>query len=115
MKVKYTSAGDNLATVLSTAVQGGNPPSVAFVAQPGLMQDFVKQGALKPIEYARDVVEENFSQDYVDLGSVDGKLYGFVFKGANKSTVWYNVKAFEDAGVEPPADVGRPPHRARRR
>jgi alpha-glucoside transport system substrate-binding protein len=33
---------------------------------------------------------------------VNGKLYGFVFKGANKSTVWYNVKAFNDAGVQPP-------------
>ena len=29
-------------------------------------------------------------------------LYGFLFKAANKSTVWYNVAAFEDAGVEPP-------------
>ncbi len=27
--VTYTSAGDQLPTVLSTAVQGGNPPSVA--------------------------------------------------------------------------------------
>jgi alpha-glucoside transport system substrate-binding protein len=100
--VKYTSGGDNLATVLSTAVKGGNPPSMAFVGQPGLMQEFVKQGALKPIEYARDVVEQNFTKDIVDLGSVDGKLYGFVFKGANKSTVWYNVKAFQDAGIQPP-------------
>ncbi len=101
--VKYTSAGDQLPTVLSTAVQGGNPPSVAFVAQPGLMKDFVDRGALKPIEYARSVVEQNFAKDWVDLGSVNGKLYGFVFKGANKSTVWYNVKAFNDAGVKPPA------------
>jgi alpha-glucoside transport system substrate-binding protein len=100
--VKFTSAGDQLPTVLSTAVQGGNPPSVAFVAQPGLMQDFVKRGALKPIDYAKSVVQDNFSQDWVDLGSVNGKLYGFVFKGANKSTVWYNVKAFQDAGVQPP-------------
>ena len=38
----------------------------------------------------------------VELGSVDGTLYGFLFKAANKSTVWYNVAAFEDAGVEPP-------------
>lgn len=100
--VKFTSGGDQLPTVLSTAVQGGNPPSVAFVAQPGLMQDFVKRGALKPIEYARSVVEQNFAKVYVDLGSVNGKLYGFVFKAANKSTVWYNVKAFSDAGVQPP-------------
>ena len=50
--VKYTSAGDQLPTQLSTAVEGGNPPSVAFVAQPGLIADFVKKGAVKPIEYA---------------------------------------------------------------
>jgi hypothetical protein len=27
-----------------------------------------------------------------------------LFKAANKSTVWYNVSAFEDAGVDPPED-----------
>ena len=25
-----------------------------------------------------------------------------MFKGANKSTVWYSKEAFDDAGVEPP-------------
>jgi hypothetical protein len=48
-------------------------------------------------------ISDNFSQDWIDLGTIDGTLYGFFFKGANKSTVWYNVHAFEDAGVEPPA------------
>ena len=103
VNVTYTSAGDQLPTVLSTAVQGGNPPSVAFVAQPGLMKDFAKRGALKPIDYALNAVKENFGPSTVDLGTIDGKLYGFLFKGANKSTVWYNVKAFQDAGVQPPA------------
>ena len=45
---------------------------------------------------------ENFGESIVTTGSVDGKLYGLLFKAANKSTVWYNVAAFEDAGVEPP-------------
>ena len=36
------------------------------------------------------------------LGTIGGKLYGFVFKAANKSTVWYNVPAFKDAGIQPP-------------
>jgi ABC-type Fe3+ transport system substrate-binding protein len=101
--VKYTSAGDQLPTVLSTAVQGGNPPSIAAVAQPGLMKDFAAQGALKPITYAKSVLEENYGPSWITLGTVDGTLYGFVFKGANKSTVWYNVPAFSDAGVQPPA------------
>lgn len=100
--VKYTSGGDNLVTVLSTAVQGGNPPDIATVSQPGTMADFVKRDALKPLDFARDTITENFGQSIVDTGSVGGTLYGLLFKGANKSTVWYNVAAFEDAGVEPP-------------
>jgi len=34
VKVKYTSAGDNVPTVLSTAVAGGNPPDLASIASP---------------------------------------------------------------------------------
>jgi ABC-type glycerol-3-phosphate transport system substrate-binding protein len=100
--VNYTSAGDQLPTQLSTAVEGGNPPDVAFLPQPGLMNDFVKKGALKPLDYAKSDVKSNLGDSAVSLGSVDGKLYGFIFKAANKSTVWYNVKAFDDAGVKPP-------------
>ena len=88
--------------MLSTAVQGGNSPSIAAVAQPGLMKDFAAQGALKPITYAKSVLEANYGPSWMTLGTVDGTLYGFVFKGADKSTVWYNVKALQDAG-EPPA------------
>ena len=101
--VSYKSASEP-ATVLSTAVEGGNPPDIAALPQPGFMTDFAQRGALKPIDFARDAIEEGYSESWLDLGTVDGELYGLFFKGANKSTVWYNVAAFEDAGVEPPAD-----------
>jgi alpha-glucoside transport system substrate-binding protein len=68
------------------------------------MTDFAQRGALKPIDFATDKIKEGYSQSWLDLGTVDGTLYGLFFKGANKSTVWYNVPVFEDAGVEPPAD-----------
>ena len=100
--VKYTSGGDNIVTVLSTAVEGGNPPDIATVSQPGTMADFVERGALKPLDFAVDAVQENFGESIVDTGSVDGTLYGLLFKAANKSTVWYNVASFADAGVEAP-------------
>jgi len=93
----------NIAQDLSTAVEGGNPPDLAAVPNPGLTADYQKRGALQPIDFAKDTVAENFSQDWVDLGTIDGKLYGVFFKGANKSTIWYNVHAFEDAGVEAPS------------
>ena len=102
--VNYTSAGDQLPTQLSTAVEGGNPPDVAVLPQPGLMTDFAEQGALQPIDFAAGDIEENFGESVVDLGTVDGTLYGFLYKAANKSLVWYNVQAFSDAGVEPAED-----------
>lgn len=102
VKVKYTSAGDNVPTVVGTAVQGGNPPDIATIAQPGLIREFQQKGAAKPIDYVRSTLAANYPPDFVKLGTIDGKLYSFVFKGANKSTVWYNVAAFRDAGVEAP-------------
>jgi len=100
--VKYNAAGDNIVTVLATAVQGGNPPDLATIAQPGTIAEYAKDGDLKPIDFAKSTVQENFGDSIVALGTVDGQLYSFLFKGANKSTVWYNVPVFNDGGVDPP-------------
>jgi alpha-glucoside transport system substrate-binding protein len=101
--VKYTAAGDNTPTVLSTAVQGGSPPDLAAVAQPGLVKQFQARGALKPLDFASQDLTSNFPADLVKLGTINGKPYSFVFKAANKSTVWFNVPAYDNAGVKPPA------------
>jgi alpha-glucoside transport system substrate-binding protein len=100
--VKYTSGGDNLAPLLATAIEGGNPPDLAAIGQPGLMADFVKEGAIKSIDSLHDKVVDAFGEAVADAGSVDGTQYAVMFKGANKSTIWYNVASFEEAGVEPP-------------
>lgn len=99
--VKYNPAGNNLPTVLATAVEGGNPPDLAAIAQPALVQQYVDKGDLQPIEFAADVIQENFGDSGTDIGTFNGKLYGLFFKAANKSLVWYNVPAYNDAGVEP--------------
>ncbi len=100
--VKYNPAGDNTPTVLTSAVQGGNPPDLAAIGQPGLVKQFQAKGALKALDFAKADIDENFPPDVVKLGTFGGKLYSFVFKAANKSTIWFNVSAFENAGVEPP-------------
>ncbi|MDP8967315.1 MAG: extracellular solute-binding protein, partial [Actinomycetota bacterium] len=102
VRVRYNSAGDQLPTVLSTAVEGGKPPELAVLPQPGLMRQFVDKQALKPISFVRERLQNEFGTDWVELATVDGDLYGLPFKAANKSTVWFNTKVFEDAGVEPP-------------
>jgi alpha-glucoside transport system substrate-binding protein len=99
--VKYKSATDP-AAALSTAIQGGNPPNLAALPNPGLMKDFANRKAIKPITFAKSTVTKNYSKDWVNFGSVNGRLYGVFFKGANKSTVWYNVHSFKNAGVKPP-------------
>ena len=102
VKVNYKPVGDNLPTVLATAVAGGRPPDMADIAQPGLVKQFVAKGALKPITYAKPVMSANFAASWLRLGTFNGKLYGLVFKASNKSTAWYNVRAFKNAGVSPP-------------
>src|SRR5207237_4806046 len=107
--VNYKAVGNNLPTVLATAVAGGHPPDMADIAQPGTIQQFVNQGKLKPITYASSVISQNFAPAWKQLGMFNGKLYALVFKAANKSVVWYNVPAFKAAGVNPPKTFNQLP------
>jgi alpha-glucoside transport system substrate-binding protein len=102
VKVTFTSAGNNVPTVLQTAIAGGKPPDLADIAQPALVKQFAAQGHLKPLTFAKSTIQQNFGSAGVDLGSVNGKLYSLFFKASNKSEVWYNVAAFKNAGVKPP-------------
>jgi alpha-glucoside transport system substrate-binding protein len=102
VKVNYKPVGNNLPTVLATAVAGGHPPDMADIAQPGTVAQLANQGKLKPITYAKGTIAANFLPAWQQLGTYNGKLYALVFKAANKSLVWYNVPAFKNAGVTPP-------------
>jgi ABC-type glycerol-3-phosphate transport system substrate-binding protein len=102
VKVNYKPVGNDLPTVLATAVAGGHPPDMADIAQPGTVAQLAKQGKLKPITYAKSALAANFAPAWLKLGTYGGKLYALVFKAANKSVVWYNVPAFKNAGVKPP-------------
>jgi hypothetical protein len=66
-----------------------------------LIKDFVAKGAVKPADYAKADVQANLGDSAVNIGTVDGKLYGVLYKAANKTLVWYNVQAYTNAGVEP--------------
>jgi alpha-glucoside transport system substrate-binding protein len=101
--VKYTSFGDNLQAVLGPRVKGGSPPDVAFMPNVGILQQFVQQGALKPVNSdVTAAIDKNYAPVWKKLATVDGKVYGVAFKGANKSTVWYRTAAFDQAGVSEP-------------
>jgi alpha-glucoside transport system substrate-binding protein len=102
VKVEYRYAGPRLAAKLSSAVEAGDPPDIAVLGQPRVMRELARRDALTSLEYMKDDVELNLGESAVVAGSVDGTLYGFIFKASNKSTVWYNVHAFQDAVVAVP-------------
>src|SRR5215211_9420933 len=70
VNVKYTSGGDNLAPLLSTAVAGGKPPDIAALGQPGLVADFAKKNAIKPIDDLESKIEDAFGEDVAKAGQV---------------------------------------------
>src|SRR5258708_25299655 len=74
VKVNYKPVGNDLPTVLATAVAGGHPPDMADIAQPGTVAQLAKQGKLKPITYAAPTIKANFAPAWQQLGTYSGKL-----------------------------------------
>ncbi len=72
--VKYKPVGNDLPTVLATAVAGGHPPDMADIAQPGTVQQLATQKKLKPIAYASSVIGQNFAPAWRKLGTFNSKL-----------------------------------------
>jgi alpha-glucoside transport system substrate-binding protein len=102
--MKYASTGEDTDAYLGPRIEGGNPPDVAVLPQPGLLRQYVAKKALKPLDASVVAqLDQHYSKYWKDLGSVGGKPYGVLIKAAQKSVVWYSTKAFSDAGVQPPA------------
>jgi len=103
IQMEFESTRD-LDAVLTTRVQGNNPPDIAILPNPAKMQELAKSGKLVAMGSYLDssMLQRNYAKSWVDLGSLDGKLYGLFFKAANKSTIWYNPEAFKDAGLSVP-------------
>jgi alpha-glucoside transport system substrate-binding protein len=94
----------DLAAVLVTRIQAGNPPDLAILPNPGQMMELARQEALVDISTFVDMdqLEQDYAQAWLDLASYEGELYGIFYKAANKSLVWYSPPAFEAAGYEVP-------------
>ncbi|MFH9962137.1 ABC transporter substrate-binding protein [Streptomyces mirabilis] len=102
-KTQFVSTGDNVSTVVGSKIEGGNAPDVVMVPQVGVLQQFAKEGWLKPLSKTTEQsVDTNYASVWKKYGSVGDTLYGLYFKAAHKSTVWYSPDALAQAGVKPP-------------
>jgi len=94
----------DLAAVLTTRVEAGNPPDLAILPNPGQMYELAEDGNLIDISKFMDMdkLNTNYAKAWLDLASYDGTLYGIFYKVANKSLIWYNPTAFADGGYNIP-------------
>lgn len=103
VRVAFEGTRD-LNAVLTTRIQGGNPPDVAILPGPGQVAEFARDGRLTALDEALDLaaMREQYAQSWIDLATVDGKVYGVFIKAALKGLIWYNPKAFATAGYQVP-------------
>lgn len=101
--VEYEASSD-FETLIITRTQGGAPPDIAMLPQPGLMNDLADEGALRPLDDIVDVerLQDELIPGIYELGTIDGDYYGLPRVIALKSAVWYPRPAWEEAGYEIP-------------
>ena len=112
VKVNYASS-ENYEQQIVIDVEGGSPPNIAVLPQPGLIGDLASKGFLTPLgDETRDWLNENYAagSSWVGLGTYKGKdgapaLYAFPYKIDVKSLVWYVPENFADAGYEVPQSM----------
>jgi len=64
--------------ILTLRVAGGHPPDIAVLSSPGTIKEFARDGELVALDSFLDMdkIRNEYSQAWIDIGTVDGKLYG---------------------------------------
>jgi alpha-glucoside transport system substrate-binding protein len=86
-------------------IEGGNPPDLAMLPQPGAVIQQAEAGeaiALEDLGLDIAEMEEKFGEYMMSLGEFEGKHYGIPTNINLKSMIWYPVDDFEAAGYEIP-------------
>jgi alpha-glucoside transport system substrate-binding protein len=104
IKTKYESARDFL-PVIRTRLAAGNPPEVAIIPRPGVVAELARDDSLISLDdlgLDPDKINENYSNTWSDLATVDDTVYGVVAKANSKSTIWYKPNSFQQNGFQIP-------------
>lgn len=100
--IEYTGSRD-ATTEMNLAVEGGSPPDIGIIPQPGRIIGFAETGDIVPIpQSVMDAVGGDFDPFWFQLGAYEGENYGMPTKGDVKSLVWYNPEVFDANGYEIP-------------
>jgi len=86
-------------------IEGGNPPDIAMLPQPGAVIQQAEAGtaiALEDLGLDIAEMEELFGEYLMSLGEYEGKHYGIPTNINLKSMIWYPVDDFDAAGYQIP-------------
>src|SRR5467141_3571823 len=103
IKVQYESSRDEDA-ILTTRGSAGNPPDLAAAPSPSLLTKFAQDGKVVALDDKIDVaaLKSNYSQSWIDLGTINGKLYQIYSWVSLKGLIWYDPKNFQAKGYNVP-------------
>jgi len=104
IKTKYESARDFL-PVIRTRLAADNPPQMAIIPRPGFVAELANDGVLVSLDdlgLDADKINENYSDTWTKLTTIDDTVWGVVAKANSKSTVWYKPNSFQENGFEIP-------------
>ena len=103
IKVNVETTRD-LPTVLNTRVRANNPPDVTGNPSISQFHSLITAGKVIRLDSILDMnsIHANYSQDWLNLVTFNGGLYGVVMLANSKGTVWYNPKQFTASGYTVP-------------
>jgi len=98
-KVQYEGSKEFEAQLV-VRVKSGNPPDIAYVPQPGLLNTLVTDTGkvVEPPKEVADNVDKWWGKDWKGYGTVSGKFYAAPLGANVKSFVWYSPKMFASKG-----------------
>ena len=102
LTITFTGARD-FSEQITAQAEGGNPPDIAIVPQPGRVIDFGVQGYTTAVP--DDVLETITPQWPAGTNAAyefGGETWGMMTKTDLKSIIWYNNAVFADNGYEIP-------------
>lgn len=102
IQVEHNGSGE-FEQQLVVQAEGGNPPDLAIIPQPGLLQRMVEAGHVLPAtDEVEAEVDEGWDEDWKAYGTFDDEFYAAPLMASVKSFVWYSPSAFEEGGYEIP-------------
>lgn len=104
VEVAPTPDDGSPARELRELVEAEKVPAVAFVF-PNTLVEYAREGLAKPLEslgISEDELRLSYSRTWLDLGTVDGKIYALAGAATSKSLVWFRPRDFRRLGVTAP-------------